>query len=145
MPGDETAAVGQLAIHLACYPPRQRAQLPARRGHAVCPLCQIPIVTGDHVIYGHDALVHTECYDRARAGDDIVALLTAHAGTRFCQTCLATRLGLPWDRVRKAMWALGATTGFTVGPDSCAGCGTTRVTIATLQAPESPAAAAEAS
>lgn len=145
MPGDEAAAVGQIAIHLACYPPRQRAQLPARGGHAVCPLCQIPLVTGDRVIYGRDALVHAECYDRARAGDDIVALLTAHAGQRFCQACLAARLALPPDRVRKAMWALGATTGFTAGPDTCARCGATRVTIAALEVPASPARAAEAS
>jgi hypothetical protein len=143
-PGDDTATVGRIAVHLACYPPGQRAQARARRGHPVCPFCQIPLVPGDHVIYGRDALVHAECCDRARAGDQLAAFLMAHGGRPFCPTCLATRLVLPWDRVRKTMWALHATSGYTVGPTACAGCGTLRVAIAAAGG-SAPSRAAEIS
>jgi hypothetical protein len=132
---DETATVGQVAVHLACYPPRQRAQSRAGRGHPVCPLCQIPIVAGDHVIYGTEALLHAECHDRARAGDALATFLGAHAGQAFCRTCLAARLVLSWDRVRKTMWALASTPRFTVGAETCSACGTARATIVALRPP----------
>jgi hypothetical protein len=101
----------------------------------VCPLCQIPLVSGDHVIYGRDALLHVECSDRAHAGDVIVAFLTAHGDQPFCQACLAKQLVLPQHQVRKALSALRAMVGFRVEPRACTGCHAPRVTGAAVTEP----------
>jgi hypothetical protein len=132
--GDDATRIGQVAIHRGCYPGRQQAPA-AGRSHPVCPLCQIPLVSGDRVIYGRDALLHVECSDRAHAGDVIVAFLVAHADRPFCQACLATELALPLPRVRKALSALRAMAGFRVETRACAGCHVLQVTGTAVAGP----------
>lgn len=136
---DESAKVGQVAVHVTCYPERQWAESRGRRQHPICSLCHIPLVAGDRVIYGGDELVHVECHDRSRAGDVVAGFLGARPGQAFCHACLATRVALPGGQVRKTMWALRAAGGFAVRPDTCSACGAPRVTIAALEGGSAPA------
>lgn len=134
---DQAVTVGQLTVHLACYPPRQRAQSAAGRGSPVCPLCQIPLVAGDHVIDGRDTLVHAGCHERAHAGTLLAGFLAAHLGERFCPTCLAAHLARPLDQVRKTIWAFSGTPGFCVRADTCSACKAARITIVASCVPSS--------
>lgn len=114
------------AVHPWCG---DRRAMPAEMVRVMCVLCQIPLVAGEHVIYDGRDLVHPECHVRAAAGGVVGEFLKAEQGRPFCHSCVAARLGLRVETVRKSVWALRVSPTFQVRPGTCVQCEAPRVVV----------------
>jgi len=115
-------------VHSACHPrePSDAAVSPT------CRLCLIPIGAGDLAFSEGATLVHVRYHERAYGGGALGEFLEAHPGWSFCHSCLASRLELRWDVVRKAVWTLRVSRGFQVRPGLCSLCNQARVVIGSV-------------
>lgn len=129
MAGDDVVfPAGGGAVHSACRAPESSDGTVS----LTCHLCLIPIVAGELAFYEGAALVHVGCHERAYAGGALAEFLETHPGRPFCHSCLAKTLGVRWDAIRKAVWALRVSPAFQVRPGTCSLCSMARVVLASV-------------
>jgi hypothetical protein len=63
------------------------------RDNPTCTLCELHVLPGDHVIFGHGEIVHINC--RRASGH-----LINSAGGEYCQSCLARLLHRTYEHYR---------------------------------------------
>jgi hypothetical protein len=96
-----------------------------------CPLCSRRVLDKELVYFDQGQVVHAACARSGSGTADVVgALLRGAPGQRMCHDCLARRLSLPYQNVRKATTSLRLAEGFLIELGAeCADCTRTRVTI----------------
>jgi len=71
------------------------------RDNPTCPVCELEVLSGDHVIFAHGELVHMNC--RLASGhltDSVTHALRHNAGAEYCQSCLARMLHQTYEHYR---------------------------------------------
>lgn len=58
-----------------------------------CPVCELAVLPGDHVIFAHGELIHITCRRaNGHVTDPLTHALKHSAGAEYCQSCLASML-----------------------------------------------------
>jgi hypothetical protein len=71
------------------------------RDNPTCPVCELDVLPGDHVIFAHGEIVHIDC--RLASGhltDAITHVSRYFRGAEYCQGCLATMLHRTYEHYR---------------------------------------------
>jgi hypothetical protein len=100
----------------------------------ICVLCQRPLVPGDRLTLDGDGLSHIDCLGSESA---VGQMLRGNPGRAICHSCIAIRLGLRWEAVRKTVWALRISPRFDVRPGLCTNCHRARVVVTAVPTSES--------
>ena len=71
------------------------------RDNPMCPVCELEVLPGDHVIFAHGELVHINCrLACGRLTDSVTDGLRHNGGAEYCQSCLASMLHRTYEHYR---------------------------------------------